>query len=1400
MSAPTRDWQLKDGGGPVGVDDWVAQVGPSQLQQTSWRSLGFEHLSAAGAILDGEGRIIATNAAWRLFATLNGGDDATTGEGLSYLETCARAVAGGSEVAQAVLAGLTEVLRGDRMGFDIEYPCPAPNQDRWFLLQATSAPVIDGAGVVLFHVDISARKVLEEGLAHLANHDPLTGLGNRVAARRALDEHLEACVGPLALVSFDLDGFKTVNDSFGHHIGDEVLVQVANRARKIFAGIGQVFRLGGDEFLAICPATTAGQAERLAAALREQMAVPFQVGRMAISIGASAGTSSSAEHAAAATILVAADERMYGDKRSRSGRTGDVDARPFGSSIEPPTLPPVTSWLAEAELRAMQATTDAVLAHATDLVLFFDVDGAIVWASPASERLFGVSPEDLVGRAGADLVHPDDRDRVFLDFLSIPCRGDSVRTEFRVTAPDGSVRWVEKVATNLLDDPDVGAVVGHIRDITDRKAAEQEVQFQARLLAAAGQAMVAQDPNGVVVYWNQAAEDLYGWTSAEALGRTTRVLVPPAPGWEDRANEVHRLLTEGTAWSGELTVTTKSNRTVPVLVTGTPVLDAEGRQSATILVSSDISERVARRVAADQDRQRFADAQASAGLGSFEIDLQTGEATRSDELWRILGRDPGTTDLALLETVHPDDHDAVRAVLDAVIAGTNDAAELTHRIVRPDGEIRWVISKTSQARGAPHRLAGTTLDVTERHLAELALAHQANHDALTGLANRRLLVSRIEASLGRNATTGRRTALMFIDLDDFKAVNDRIGHSGGDTILQAIGDLIDGVITPGDTVARLGGDEFVVCCEGVADIDDALGIVERIRTALAAPFRFRSETFAITASCGVVLSQPSSEAEALLRDADAAMYVAKQGNNPVEVFTDAMAEGALRRRTLVAELEGAVAEGQIHTWFQPEIDLRTGALIGFEALARWAHPERGIISPAEFIELAEDSGLINELGRQVLHDACAELARWMDRHPDRHLTVSVNVSPIQMASPGLADDVRAIIAATGVPAGRVCLEVTETSLMDGHLAAQALRSLKEVGVLIAIDDFGTGYSSLSRLKTFPVDFLKIDQSFVAGLGNDPEDELIVAAVTNLAHSMGIRTIAEGIETQHQLTMLTEMGCEFGQGYVWSKPMSAAEALAFAARTDLLSSQPPALPDSEPAPHRSPSGGAARMSASDSTALIVHELASPMTLSLAYSRLLPEMLDLAGNDEAIEAVDTIIKANEDMASIIRTLADVRPLEEGTLALERLTIDLVPLLVEVTNEIAVSGHAAPVQIGGAPSAHVFVDPIRVRQIFRNLLTNAQKWQTSCCWIELVTDEDRGRVTVSVFDDGPGVPAERVGDLFRRFARFDRSRIGTGLGLYLSRALARAHGGDIRYRRTDEGGSEFAVELALAPAPTP
>lgn len=616
---------------------------------------------------------------------------------------------------------------------------------------------------------------------------------------------------------------------------------------------------------------------------------------------------------------------------------------------------------AVAQLRAFQALTEAVLAHSSDLVVFFDPDGTIDWVSPSVLKAFGIEPEVLAGLNCFDLVHPADRAQASLDFASILDLGDSVLTEFRIEF-DGTMHWVEGVFTNLLDEPDVGRIVGNLRDVTERKEAAEALLFHGTLLAAVGEAVVAVDNGGHILYWNDAAEALYGWSAEVAAGQRFDLLVPTAPGWEVPAADE---ILGGRSWSGELRVVARSGQVVPILSTARPVLGIDGELIATTVVSIDLTEQLRQRQKDDEARRRLLEAQESARLGSFEIDLSTGEVTRSPELWRIIGHEPGSIEGVDLEHVHPDDRADVEAALQAAADGLPDIS-CTHRVVRADGTVRWVLSRT-RATGLPVGtvLSGTMQDITERHQAELALAHQATHDPLTGLANRRKLLADLERSISSRATA-TTTAVISCDLDHFKTVNDRLGQVTADEVLRAVGGRLRNLIQPGDTMARPGGDEFVICCREVRDRDDLIRRAERLQLALLEPVVLGGDAIELSASIGAAASRPGSSAEDLLHEADAALHEAKQrGGSHLVVFDEALQAEVARRQQLITEIDGALRSGQFQTYFQPEVALATGTLLGFEALARWHHPVHGLVPPTEFIELAERSRMIGRLGRMV---------------------------------------------------------------------------------------------------------------------------------------------------------------------------------------------------------------------------------------------------------------------------------------------------------------------------------------------------------------------------------------------------------------------------------------------------
>jgi len=416
--------------------------------------------------------------------------------------------------------------------------------------------------------------------------------------------------------------------------------------------------------------------------------------------------------------------------------------------------------------------------------------------------------------------------------------------------------------------------------------------------------------------------------------------------------------------------------------------------------------------------------------------------------------------------------------------------------------------------------------------------HAAEHDGLTGLPNRRTLLGRLQAALLHARRGDRTVALLFVDLDRFKAINDTYGHECGDEVLRTVAERIGSVVRPGDTVARLGGDEFVVLCEDVVGEDAALEVSRRLRAALNAPIVLESESVSVTASIGVALPSGAGDtARALLRDADVAMYRAKEGGRDAErLASAAMRAGASARASLERALTGAMDRDEIRLHWQPIVSMASGYTQRAEALLRWDNPDLGSVSPMEFIPVAEETGLIVELGRWALAQACAQAAGWRAAHGERAPAVAVNLSPRQLRDPAIVGEVERLLAHHGLPRGAVWAEITEGALLDGGpVTAQVLEGLQTLGVSVELDDFGTGYSSLSSLERFRVDGLKIDRSFVSGEQRDGRGRAVVEALLMMARALGVRVTAEGIETAEQLAWLRQLGCDFGQGYLFARP-------------------------------------------------------------------------------------------------------------------------------------------------------------------------------------------------------------------------------------------------------------------------
>lgn len=483
-----------------------------------------------------------------------------------------------------------------------------------------------------------------------------------------------------------------------------------------------------------------------------------------------------------------------------------------------------------------------------------------------------------------------------------------------------------------------------------------------------------------------------------------------------------------------------------------------------------------------------------------------------------------------------------------------DHTEAEHRYVRRDGQVVWASVTMSRAEEDDGKVTGVIAmiqDITTRKSLEARLTHQAFHDSLTNLANRSLFRQRVEQALVR-AHRRDRVVIMFLDLDNFKSVNDGLGHSRGDELLVVVAHRLLNATRGSDTVARIGGDEFAILLSNVRDHSEVRIVAERIITALREPIVLHDEATTVGVSIGIAWPHTDADAaDELLRNADVAMYTAKsKGKGGYQFFEPEMYNAVIDRMELETDLRRAIAEGEFALYYQPLVQLNDGSSVGVESLLRWNHPRRGLVSPIEFIAVAEETGLIVPLGRWVLREACRQVQAWSAETPALDtISVSVNVSGRQLQDPLFVEDVHHALKDSGLAPERLVLEITETVIMHRtDSVLHRLRQLKDIGVRIAIDDFGTGYSSLSYLQQFPIDILKIDKAFVDGLREGDAGAALTRTIIGLSGSLGLDTIAEGIEHSQQQSILNDLGCSLGQGYLFARPLSAPETEAVLRKT------------------------------------------------------------------------------------------------------------------------------------------------------------------------------------------------------------------------------------------------------------
>jgi len=684
------------------------------------------------------------------------------------------------------------------------------------------------------------------------------------------------------------------------------------------------------------------------------------------------------------------------------------------------------------------------------------------------------------------------------------------------------------------------AVVG--RGTTSLEATRHRL---ALIVESAGNAIIGATADGIVTTWNAAAEQLFGYEPAEIIGKSITVLAPRhlVP---DHVQMWEHFMASGEPEQWQATRRRKDGGLIDVVVTMSTVIDDTGLLVGVSLIAHSVAPRHHPETSDDPWADlvgRAAHARVAIGfeqsqIGTAVINLAGLPLKVNPAICRVFGETAAEVmSHAWTDAAHRGREAFWVQVLAAMAAGQDTYAD-ERQFARPDGSLVWAASHVTLVRdssGEPGYYLVQLQDVTARKQVEETLAHQLLHDPLTGLANRTLLADRLLRGLEGSRRRDSCVGVLSLDIDQFKTVNDSLGHAAGDALLQHAARSIADAVRPGDTVARVGGDEFVIVC-GDVDALTAEAVAQRILRALGEPCRIGVSDIRYSASIGIVVADDDATPETLLFDSDTAMSRAKAaGGGRIALFDDAARRFAEQRLATASSLRRAIDRREFVVHYQPIIDIESGTFVSTEALVRWNHPQRGLVGPSEFIPVAEETGLIVPLGAWVLEEACMQLARWQAAHES--MCMSVNLSIRQVVAPDIVDVVSSVLKRSGVRAETVCLELTESVLMDDvESSLRTLQGLKSLGVQLAIDDFGTGYSSLSYLKRFPVDSVKVDRSFVDGLGSDPHDSALVAAIIAMALALEIDVTAEGIETYNQLADLGLLGCQRAQGYFLARPM------------------------------------------------------------------------------------------------------------------------------------------------------------------------------------------------------------------------------------------------------------------------